>query len=517
MTTMKKLASLVLAMLMLLGMFTFASAEETTYSITVPDKSGHTYEVYQIFTGNLTETDGKLILTDVVWGENGTGETDAPVDDAVLAALMAVNTADATDQEKLAVIKQYVDLTGTALQIANGGETLADLPAGYYLIKDKDETLDNLHDSYTTYIVEVVKNITLTAKDGVPSLVKKVKDKNDTADQEESEWMDSADWDIGDTVPFMLESPVAANVLDYEVYKFIFHDTICEGLTVQEDSFDAYIVNSDGINETLTHIGSTYAAPCTTDGCGTCSFTVTIDDLLSVKDDNGVPVVNANSKIRVLYNATLNENAVIGALGNPNEARLEFSNNPNDATGNETGFTPTDKVRVFTYKVLVDKVDQEQNPLEGASFQLYKKNTAGEYVAIGDETYTVATDVPTDDGTEVRQIAVWEGLDDGAYKLEEIDTPEGYNSVEPIEFVISATHEDEADDPQLTVLEDGNTQAGTVNLQDGSITFPIINKSGTQLPTTGGIGTTIFYVVGGVLVLLAVVLLITKRRVGEEN
>ena len=121
--------------------------------------------------------------------------------------------------------------------------------------------------------------------------------------------------------------------------------------------------------------------------------------------------------------------------------------------------------------------------------------------------------------TEPDTIFTFSGLDDGYYRLTETKAPEGYNKLEsPIEFTISATHDENSSDPKLTDLT-GNVTSGEATFTssltgetDGSLTTNVVNKSGTQLPSTGGIGTTIFYVVGGILMAGAAVLLITKRR-----
>ena len=500
MTTMKKLASLVLAILML-GMVTFASATDlgNSFTITGPDNSGHTYEVYQIFTGSLSEKDNILVLSDVKWGDNGTGTKDEPVAEAVLEELKNAS-ALATDAEKLEVITRYVDLTKAPFGTVDSGATLPDVPAGYYLIKDTDNSLTGKYESYTTYIVEIVDDVAINPKSKLPEMFKKLKDINDSVSSTAmTEWQDTADWDIGDQVPFLLQGTVAENIDEYTVYKYTFHDKMCEGLDYVDGSAVFSIVNGDSTFK--IEDGISVVVPGTDD----CTVEFVIDDLLKYVDDEGNPIVNKNSKITVEYKATLNENAKIGAEGNPNEARLEFSNNPNQEDGSETGMTPWDQVIVYTFAVEVDKVDQDNKPLDGAGFTLYKKDENGTYNKIGDEVMVVAD--------EERFIATWKGLDDGDYRLEETTTPLGYNTVAPIDFTVTAEHGEQENALKLISLT-GDALTGTV--ETGVLSIAIQNKTGTELPTTGGIGTTIFYVVGGVLVLLAVVLLVTKRRVGEN-
>ena len=500
MTTMKKLASLILAILML-GMVTLASATDlgNSFTITGPDNSGHTYQVYQIFTGSLSEKDNILVLSDVKWGENGTGTKDQPVTEDVLTALKNASSL-ATDAAKLEVITQYVDLTKTPFGTVASGATLTGVPAGYYLIKDTDNSLTGEYESYTTYIVEIVDDITINPKSKLPEMFKKLKDINDSESGAAlTGWQDTADWDIGDQVPFLLQGTVAENIDEYPVYKYTFHDKMCDGLDYVENSAVFSIVNGDSTYKIES--GISVVEP----GADGCSVEFVIDDLLQYVDDEGNPIVNKNSKITVEYKATLNENAEIGAAGNPNEARLEFSNNPNQDDGSETGKTPWDQVIVYTFAVEVEKVDQDNKPLDGAGFTLYKKDENGTYNKIGDEVMVAAD--------EDRFIATWKGLDDGDYRLEETTTPLGYNTVAPIDFTVAAEHGVQENELKLISLT-GDELTGTV--ETGVLSIAIQNKTGTELPTTGGIGTTIFYVAGGVLVLLAVVLLVTKRRVGEN-
>ena len=205
MKKMKKLLSLVLSIAMVVAM-----------GITAP-ATDHQYEIYQIFTGDLS---GKT-LSNVKWGKNGTGKTGDAVDEATLNALTGVNVAGKSDKEKLAVIEGYAKLSDPVATISNSNTYTA--AAGYYLIKDKDTSLAGKDDSYTTYIVEVVGDVTISPKSNKPSSEKKVKDTNDTTGKTTG-WQDSADYDIGDLVPFQLKGTVAANYDSYTTYKFTFHD-----------------------------------------------------------------------------------------------------------------------------------------------------------------------------------------------------------------------------------------------------------------------------------------------------
>lgn len=490
MKTLKKAMSVLVSLLMI---FTFAlpafADSATTYTIKAPANT-HQYEIYQIFTGDLSGN----ILSNVKWGRNGTGTVGNAVDSTIIAELTAVNSK--SDREILNVVEPCANLNSTPVATISNGATYSAV-AGYYLIKDKDGSVSGT-DTYTTYIVKVVNDVTISPKGNVPSFEKKVKDTNDTTGAT-SDWQDSADYDIGDKVPFKLEGTVASNYDDYKTYYFAFHDKAEAGLTFNSD----VKVFVDG-----TVITTGYSVvTSTTDGD---TFDVVFDNLKDIAD------VKANSKITVEYTATLNDKAVLGNQGNVNTAHLEFSNNPNKVHGGsgkpETGNTPDDSVIVFTYQVVVNKVKADGEALSGAEFTLEKVLKNGTK-----ETVTV---VKNTEGTTF----TFKGLDDGDYILTETVTPATYNTIEPIRFTVTADHKitwnGEARNTILTSLT-GNVTSGTADFMpdktEGSLTTKVINQSGATLPGTGGIGTTIFYVIGGLLMAAAAVLLITKKRMNSDK
>ncbi len=491
MKAIKKAMSVLVSLLMI---FTFAlpafAASATTYTITAPATT-HQYEIYQIFTGDLSGE----ILSNVKWGENGTGTKGEAVASAVIDELTAVNSK--SDREKLDVVEQYAKLDSTPVAIiTNSG--IYSAVAGYYLIKDKDNTVSGT-DTYTTYIVKVVNDVNISPKGSVPSFEKKVKDTNDTTGAT-SDWQDSADYDIGDAVPFKLVGTVASNYADYKTYYFAFHDKAEDGLTFNKDSVKVYV---DG-NE-ITSGYSVESSPADGD-----TFDVVFANLKTIAD------VQAGSKITVEYTATLNDKAVLGSQGNVNKAKLEFSNNPNEEHSGsgkpKTGETPDDSVIVFTYQVVVNKVKANGDALSGAEFTLEK--------VLKDGSKTSITAVKNTEGTTF----TFKGLDDGDYILTETKTPATYNTIDPIKFTVAADHNiawnGEARDTILTGLT-GNVTSGTAtftaDLDKSSLTTKVVNQSGATLPGTGGIGTTIFYVIGGLLMAAAAVLLITKKRMNSDK
>lgn len=494
---MKKLMAALLAVAMVCAMAipafadgssSTSTAAVTLYTITAP-KNGHTYEIYQIFTGDYDPLQPSM-LTNIKWGKNGTGTAGDAVEQTVLDALSAV-ASSASDKAKLDVIENYVKLDTTPVAIVTNGSSV-EVVGGYYLIKDKDGSLSG-SEPYTTYLVSVVGHVTINPKSSaVPEFNKKLKDTNDSTG-EVSRWQDSADYDIGDYIPFRLQGTVPADYDSYSTYYYAFHDKEEAGLTFDPSSVEVFV----GDEETGTKITTGYTVD--TNPADGCTFEIVFDDL------KNIPSVTAKSIITVTYKSQLNDSAVLGAQGNVNKAKLEYSNNPR---GNGTGTTPWDNVIVFTYKVVVNKVDQDNNPLVGAQFTLTKKTKNGTDVV---KTMTI-------DSSETQ--FTLSGLDDGEYTLTETVTPAHYNTISPITFTVNATHEIEWDsistrDNVLTSLT-GDKKVGEITFDvdktAGSLSTNVVNKIGTTLPGTGGIGTTIFYVIGGGLMVAAAILLITKKR-----
>lgn len=493
---MKKLMAALLAVAMVCAMAipAFADGSSSTstaavikYTITAP-KNGHTYEIYQIFTGDYDPLQPSM-LANIKWGKNGTGTAGEAVEQTVLDELSRV-ASYTSDRDKLDVIEKYVTLTNPVETITNGGSV--EVVGGYYLIKDKDGSVPS-SETYTPYIVSVVGHVTIEPKSNeVPKFTKKLKDTNDTTGVITG-WQDSADYDIGDYIPFRLQGTVPADYDSYSTYYYAFHDKEEAGLTFDPSSVEVFV----GDEETGTKITTGYTVD--TNPADGCTFEIVFDDL------KNIPSVTAKSIITVTYKSQLNGNAVLGKKGNVNTAQLEYSNNPR---GKGTGTTPWDNVIVFTYKVVVNKVDQNRQPLEGAEFTLTKK--------LKDGTENV---IPMKIDTSNKALFTLSGLDDGVYTLTETVTPAHYNTISPITFTVNADHtitwETERREDILTSLS-GDTASGEITFTssktDGTLTTNVINNIGTTLPGTGGIGTTIFYVIGGGLMVAAAILLITKKR-----
>lgn len=485
---MKKIVSLLLAAVTVvcLAVAVSSAAEGVgTYTITAPD-NGLTYEIYQLFTGTVKE-DGTL--SNLLWGQNGTDTEGGAVDQSTLNNLESV-ALSASDPEKLAVVTSYVDLESTPFQTLSDGQSVQ-VPGGYYLIKDSRNVQGSGESPVTLYLVQVAKDMTITPKiSTAPRLEKNVRDTNDSTGKT-GEWQSSADYDIGDSVPFQLKATLSDTLSMYNIYQVTFHDTLSAGLTCNQD----VVVQING-EDVTSGFEITYGDGTLTAVCG---------NIKNLVDGN-------DAVITLEYTATLNENAVIGAGGNSGEAYLEFSSNPNDGQSGGTGETPKDKAVVFTYQAVVNKVDSNGDPLAGAKFKLDKLLKDGSWEAVAA--------VENDDGTTF----TFSGLDDGNYRLTETQAPASYNPIAPVHFTITAAHDADSADPKLTSLTGserqdetftGNHENGLVfhgNTDDGSLTANVVNKLGLLLPSTGGAGTTVFYALGSVLALGAAVLLITRKR-----
>lgn len=504
-------AILAVAMALVLVPANALAANSTTYKLTLTETTtGHTYEAYQVFKGDLSNG----TLSNVEWGsgidstktadliaalktDNTLSVTFGSVTDAasVAEALSNAKDDDAVAQEFAMVVSQYLSSAKTSKDSAADKTEISDLSAGYYLVKDKDKSQNNKQGAYTRFILKVVADTSAAVKSSVPTVEKKVKDTNDSTG-ETSGWQDSADYDINDDVPYQITGTMPSNIADYTTYKYVFTDTMSKGLTYTANNAKIMIGDKD--------VTSSFKETVKTNEDGTTTVTWTCENLKAI---TGV-TIDANTKVVVTYNATLNENAVIGAAGNSNEVDLTYSNNPNKGGDGDTGKTPKDKNIVFTYKTVVNKVDQDKKSLAGAAFKLEKKQSDGNYKTVKEFT---AGDATTFEFT---------GLDDGTYKLIETTTPAGYNTISPIEFEISATHDETSDDPKLLTLS-GNTTTGevtwTADKNAGSLTTSVVNKKGSVLPSTGGMGTTMLYVGGAALAAAAAFGIYQLRKKENED
>lgn len=510
----KKVLTLLLAvtMAMAVPMTAFATGTDDTAAAT--DISKHTFTAYQIFTGTYSEDTGKL--SDANWA-SGVDETvqkelktkylnlaeNAGIDE-VLTAFKAIESKSDDANKIAAYLAQNTAKLGTGIAVEDGDELGTDA-AGYYIVVDTTSSLAT-GDTYNAALLQTDGTIKITDKHDTVDVEKEIKDKNDS-NGTETEWQKYADYDIGDDVPFRLTGTLPTDSYDlYDTYYYAFHDIESAGLTFDDTSVRVYVGDENG-----SEVSTDYYEVVTSCSDG-CTFEIVFDDLKEV-----VPTATDDTKITVTYKATLNDEAVIGSAGNPNEVFLEYSNNPS-AKG--TGETVHKTVIAFTYKVLVNKTDETGDELGNAAFALYKfiSGTTAET----DTTYTynngtenkIYTRVKEYTAAEDQSSFAFEGIDDGEYLLVETATPDGYNTIDPIAFTVTTSYD--TADKKLT-LNGAPVTTGEITFtrntnNNDALEADVVNYSGSLLPSTGGIGTTIFYVVGGILIVGAGVLLFVKTR-----
>ncbi len=524
---MKKLMAALLAVAMVCAMATPAFAYDTEEV-----RAHHSFEAFQIFKGNVNDASE---ISNVEWGSNITNYKDfleKLTKDPTIGGEFETNF---TAQEAVAVISKWHDSDNNSIAFARfvchylysgavdrgvsipGAGDMVTIPinkAGYYLIVDiTDFKPGDSYHAYNSFLLNVTKdnfNLQIKPKFVKPTVEKKVYDNDDNG------WGSSADHAINEKFQFKLIATLPASrdngrAYDYyDEYAVLFNDTLSKGITY--DRLDSVVIESKGIPYDITGDSSKYTID-TTDLESHNYFVVGIPDVKTCVED---PRFNLNdgATITVTYTAHLNDKAAVnttsGSTDNKNKVQLQYSNNPRNSA--YWGFTPESEVRVYTYQLNNTKYhddDNENNKLEGAGFRLYSGEACNDEDEIklkknADGTYSRY--FGTEDGEEMfsddkGQFNV-KGLDAGTYYLKETTPPTGYSACDKTKIVISATH----DEHNVNLSGESNLNNKIINKKAGGIT----------LPSTGGIGTTLFYVVGGGLMVAAIVLLVTKKRMENK-
>ena len=475
MKTVKKLASLLLVMVMVFAMATTAFAAEEKGTITVDNPvANQTYTAYKIFdvTYNSAKTNySYTIETTSEWYSTVKGYAETTDNGLTLTGVagdnttFVVSTTDAFSAPAFAnALKAAVSgKTGTALTADGTTVKAADLDLGYYFVTSSTGALCNLTTTDPT--------VTIHDKNDIPF---------DKVDNKESV-------DVGEIVTYTITGKVP-DYTGFTTYTYLITDTMSEGLTFQKN-----------VKVTVGDTDVTSACTITYDKDGNANkFTVSIP----------VQSYTIGAEIKVTYTAVVNEKAV--AKIENNAATLTYSNDPTDTS--KTTTTPEDKETVYSAKVVINKYvkGSDTEKLAGAEFVLYKEvktdgsDTTTKYYYKWNETdkkveWTTDKAQATVKITNDKGAASFDGLKDGTYYLEEIKAPAGYNLLKgPVPVTVNGANATTADLSSLTVT--GNVE----------------NSSGAELPETGGMGTTIFYVLGSVLILAAVVLLVTRKRMSSR-
>lgn len=513
----KKIMAFLLATLMVMGM----SMSVFAANITMDDEGAENsvYAAYQLLNAVDGSPDDSPTITMIAYTVNEKYRSILETATGVTGDTNIINYIDGLDDTQL---REFAETVYAAIKTAgldpdektnkddpatdgeNEGETtniFENVPQGYYLIEEI--TNDGEIKSLVMLDTAGKDDISVETKESAPTVDK------DIVGGKGEKYDDVA---VGDTVNFQITGTVSGEYENYKSYYYSFGDTMSDGLTLNSELIRVYVVNGESRWD-VTAATANDAPKFIIDVNGN-DFTATANlKELDVADDRFE--ITATTKIVVEYSATVNENAVSGETGNPNEVTLSYENDPyREADGDpddpdepdKPGETPSDITVVFTFDVIVDKTDGT-NPLTGAGFTLFKQTSADPvaWEKIGDEVK----------GTEQDPMSTfeWTGLDEGTYKIEETTVPEGYNKAEDVIFTIAPTYNEIEPVVELVSL---GTITNDTNPDDDKVTFEIVNNAGSLLPSTGGIGTTIFYVVGGVLVLVAVVLLVTRKRMKED-
>lgn len=545
----KKLLAALLAVAMVCAMAIPAFAFESWETKEDLNKN-HDYIAFQIFKGVISSKDNPA-LSGVTWGSHITNPDDflkklkdAPIIGAQFQSIDATDATDAaTVQKVLAVISKWHDSDDDSIAFARfvchylysngaapdsdivGGNSSITIPeAGYYLIVDTiNFSNGDYYHAYNSFLlvnvpqaVQTSYNVTINHKVVKPTVEKKVYDNFDNQDGTSTgDFGSSADHAINEKFQFQLIAKLPAGRDEgraydyYDKYTVCFNDTLSEGITY--DGLDSVVIESNGTPYDITNDSSKYDIDISNPKSQN-SFVVKIHDV-----KNCVANLNDGATITVTYTAHLNENATVNTEGgsnttdNKNSVFLQYSNNPRIDTSLDQ--TPTSEVRVYTYQLNNTKYHDDDNPnnvLAGAGFRLYSDEACHDEDEIKlkmNDDGTYSRDFSTE-GKGVEMISGQDGqfnvkgLDAGTYYLKETTPPAGYSACDKTRIVISATH----DEHNVNLSGESNLNNEIINIKAGGIT----------LPSTGGIGTTLFYVVGGGLMVAAIVLLVTKKRMENK-
>jgi len=586
MKTAKRFLTAALAVLFTLMCALPVLADETpaapqTYTLAITNPAaGHTYEVYQIFAGHHTQDGGKEYLSDIVWGsgvKTDNGSLNAMIVELKKASLYDEHTtyvAGVNDATKVAMalsklkdkaeeVDKFNEIVGAYLDTAidtkqaNGTAPIQfTLPAGYYLVKDKNDSVGE-NESYTKYLVKLVADATMNIKSQSMSLSKYIL--NGTDNQK----VLANNAAMGDTVHYCLESKLS-EMDGYDTYTFIVHDELDAGLTFNNDVAVKIGAGEDNLQDYPSSITVEYAQ----ENGNYSSELPTIEkgQKLYIRITlNNLTQVYKNQLVSITYSATVNEKANIGNTPNTNAAYLEYSNNPNESQQNgQTSTTVTPKTTVSTYVagIQISKVSPKGSLLPGAQFKIEAQvgtdainqlNVTGysfakaendsdksyyyresdsfvtvapngsdqKYVAKGGTNRNTGSSIVgmTGDDEHNTQLSMlrFDGLKAGTYTITEVLAPTGYKKLEkPITVKITWV-ENSSNHWSYEVTGGTNGDIALGEVKDGVQSFKIVNQHGLTLPFTGGAGANLLAGVGlALMAAAAAAILYIKHRKDRE-
>ncbi|MGM9910073.1 MAG: isopeptide-forming domain-containing fimbrial protein [Lacticaseibacillus absianus] len=541
----RKLSSLFGALVLLFSLFVAIPAglqtvhAASSIKVTINDSGKSSYNGYQLLKADVGEGDAVTYslndkYKDIVLKA-------ANVSDFAQLKSFLKDHSNSTAGED-ATLRKFADKVYKDISKANlkadqtfksGENTLDTANAGYYLLADAtapqaDSTKDPYNYSATLLTGLVNKDVTLNVKSSTPIVHKKVLEGNPGATNTRN-YVDATDYNIGDTVPFMITGTISSQIKSYDKYTYYFTDTLPKGLTLDKDSIVVQAESvadgsyAKGINAAdATKLKASdeqktgdYTTTVTENKDGTTTLKVELTDLKKLVTDPHSNVKTSDT-IVVTYNAKLNKDAVVGQAGNINNVKLTYSNNPYH---DQTGTTTNRNAKVYTYELVVNKTGNDNKPLTGAGFTLQKK-VDGNYKPIA----TINPGQTTDNSNIVAKVVdgtkfEFSGLDQGDYRIVESTVPKGYKKANDIDFTINATFDKQnSSDAALKTLSVTNAPAGqdfsTDPNDSGIIQTTVNNKSDTGfvLPSTGGMGRYIFLAVGALIVLAAIVVPSLKKK-----
>ena len=558
----KRISCLLLALVLTLALSVtaFAAGETGSITITSNDKvsvAGKTFNAYKILDVELVG--GGYVYTvpeamkSFYTGRYGLTGNEGDFDAQVVGK---INEEKDRFAFAAAALKAAKDAKITLVSAEAGAEatsvTIGNLPLGYYVVEDTATTKP-----VSALILDTTNpDVTVNIKADKPTVDKVIDGDKDT-DEGTTGDVEHNNAAVGDNVPYKVTSKVP-DMTGYTKYYFVLNDTLSKGLTFNDD----VAITISG--KTLVK-GTDYTVTSAKNADGTTSVEIVFTNFIQYKAEE-----YKNAPITVTYSATVNENAVIGVAGNPNEVTLTYSNDPNVQDNGDpenpdkpkpnspVGETLKEITRTYVTDIELIKVDPQGNRLTGAEFKIegsklntvivykdvYTENENGTYWKLKDGTYT--TQDPTTEGMDQSKyesttikysketktetivqkenvsytgtvgddgILRFAGLSAGTYTITEIKAPNGYNLLkDPITVTIGFTA------PTAPSTECTWTYTGT-DVVNGTNTnhVTVRNQAGSELPSTGGMGTTIFYVLGSILLVGAAVLLVAKKRMSAEK